>query len=81
MRELVEDHSCRDVLRTVALNENPLSATTREFLDMLVLRGFVSGYALARRQTPEDSMDELLERCRRNLDAPFSSPVIHDGTR
>jgi hypothetical protein len=71
MRELVEGDSCKDVLGIAAVNENPLSATTEEFLDMLVLKGFVLGYASAKRQSPKDAMKELLDRCRLNLDEPF----------
>ena len=71
MRELVQVRSCKDVLGTVALNKNPLAATTKDFLDMLVLRSFILGYASAMQLSLEDAMHELLERCRQNLEAQF----------
>ena len=73
LRELVDSQSCKDVMSTVVLNENPLAATTEDYLDMLVLRAFIFGFASAKKQSPEDALDLLLARCGRDLGAPFVS--------
>ena len=71
MRRLVEDYTCEDVLKTMAASENPLSAATEDFLDMLVLSIFVRGYASAKQHSPKVALKELLDQCRHKLNEPF----------
>ena len=71
MRRLVEDYSCEDVLGTIAASENPFSAATEDFLDMMVLNMFARGYASAKQQSPKVALQELLNNCRHRLSEPF----------